>query len=58
MNALKLLLLIVLLALAGTITGCQEGNARQSNLSKTKEFAWERGVTGFWQPNISYSNAD
>lgn len=58
MKALKLVLVIVLLALAGTITGCQEGNARQSNLSKTKEVAWEQGVTGFWQPNVSYSNAD
>lgn len=58
MNALKLVLPIVLLAIAGSITGCQEGNTRQSNLSKTKEVAWEQGVTGFWQPNVSYSNTD
>ena len=34
MKAIKLVLLIVLLALAGMIAGCQEGYARQSNYEK------------------------
>jgi hypothetical protein len=58
MNVLKLVLLVVLLALAGTISGCQEGHARQKNLTSIRKVALEPSVTGFWQANVIYADAD
>jgi hypothetical protein len=44
---LKLVLLVVLLALAETISGCQEGYAHQNKLTNTRKVALEPSVTGF-----------
>jgi hypothetical protein len=58
MNAMKLLLLVVLLAIVGTVAGCHEGCARENNVSQAREVAWRQGVTGFWQPEITYNEVE
>ena len=58
MNAIKLLLLVVLLAIVGTVAGCHEGCARENNLSPVREVTWRYGATGFWQPEIHYNEVE
>ncbi|MHC4557361.1 MAG: hypothetical protein ACYTFW_09765 [Planctomycetota bacterium] len=58
MNALKILSMIVLLAFVGIIAGCQEGHARQDNLTSTRKVVLEPSVTGFWQAKVVYTDAD
>ena len=58
MNSTRLILLVVLLAIVGTVAGCHEGSARENNISPVREVAFRQGVTGFWQPEITYSEAE
>ncbi|MGD8499507.1 MAG: hypothetical protein PVJ86_02605 [Phycisphaerales bacterium] len=58
MNALRIGLLIALIAIVGTLAGCHEGSARRNNLIETREVAFEPSVTGFWQANLVYAGAD
>jgi len=58
MNITKSALIIVLLALAVTIAGCHEASARRNNSAENMEVAWRQSVTGFWQPEIRYAEAD
>jgi hypothetical protein len=58
MKVLKLVLVVLAVLSLGMVTGCQEELTYDHNLSKTQEFSWEQGQTGFWQPKIDYSYAD
>jgi len=58
MNVKKLLLLMVLLALVGTMVGCHEEHARRSNLTQDREVVWEQTVTGFWHPRVAHTDLD
>jgi len=51
LKALKLVLLMVLLAFAGVIMGCQEGYARQSN----RERIGHQRADGLRIPTYSYT---
>jgi hypothetical protein len=53
MKALKLVLIMVVLLSLLIVAGCQEGYTRQNY--SPDNFTWEQGVTGFWQPNVTYS---
>ena len=58
MNAMKILLVVALLAIVGTVAGCHEGCARQNYASPAREVTWRQGVTGFWQPQIAYNEVE
>ena len=48
MKTLKIVLLVVALLFVGMLAGCQEGFARQDNLTK-----WKPTGTGFWHPVVT-----
>lgn len=49
MDALKVVLLIVLLACIGALAGCEEGQSRLSGPVTGREIVLQPSVTGFWQ---------
>jgi len=55
MKAINLALLMVVLLSVLIVAGCQEGYTRQNY--SPDNFAWEQGATGFWQPNVAYTQS-
>jgi len=55
MKAVKLVLLMVVLLSLSIVAGCQEGYTSQHY--SPDNFAWEQGQTGFWQPNVAYTQS-
>jgi|GEM_PF-4111235 len=52
MNALKVVLVVVVLLSLGLIAGCNEGHARRDGMMQTDRVVWEQGLTGFPHPVV------
>jgi hypothetical protein len=58
MKTLKVVLLMVVLLSVAMLAGCQEGYARQDDLTKKKKVIWEPTGTGFWHPKLTHAAAN
>ena len=57
MNALKVVLLVVVLLSLGMVAGCQNEAAMSSGITSSDRIVWEQGLTGFPHPRVTYVDA-